>query len=61
MISYFIVAIIFIYAIYTLVKFVKKSKQGGACAHCSIKNSCKSNCFSSTLNSLPSQDNKKTI
>jgi len=57
MISYFIIAIIFAYAIYTLFKFVKRSKQGGACAHCSIKNSCKTNCFTTTI-SPEQQDNK---
>lgn len=44
MISYFVITIIFTYAIYTLVKFAKKSKEAGACAHCSIKTSCASNC-----------------
>lgn len=58
MISYFIIAIIFAYAIYTLVKFVKRSKQGGACAHCSIKDSCKTNCFTPTTISQAQQDNK---
>ncbi|MDQ0214327.1 hypothetical protein J2S13_000723 [Oikeobacillus pervagus] len=31
---------IFGYAGYTLYKFAKKSKKGGACAHCSMKDQC---------------------
>lgn len=48
MINFLIGGVIFAYAIYTLVKFIKKSKQGGACAHCSIKDSCSSGCLPTT-------------
>lgn len=43
MASIIIGALIFGYAAFTLFKFFKKSKQG-ACAHCSIKDSCQSGC-----------------
>ncbi|GIN84999.1 hypothetical protein J6TS2_13850 [Heyndrickxia sporothermodurans] len=43
MASIIIGVLIFGYAAFTLFKFFKKSKQG-ACAHCSIKESCQSGC-----------------
>ncbi|QQZ08599.1 FeoB-associated Cys-rich membrane protein [Heyndrickxia vini] len=43
--SIIIGALIFGYAAFTLFKFFKKSKQG-ACAHCSIKDSCQTSCSS---------------
>ncbi|WP_102271946.1 FeoB-associated Cys-rich membrane protein [Cytobacillus massiliigabonensis] len=37
--------LIFGYASWSLIKFIKKSKQG-KCAGCSVKNSCSSSCHS---------------
>lgn len=49
LISYILITIIFAYAIYTMLRFVKKSKEGGACAHCSLKNSCQTKKCSTSI------------
>lgn len=36
--------LIFGYAGWTLLRFIRKSSKEGKCAGCSIKNSCKSSC-----------------
>lgn len=42
MINIILGTLIFGYALYTIVMFVKKSKKEGQCGHCSLKSSCMS-------------------
>lgn len=60
MASIIVIALIFMYTVYVLIKFFKKSKSGGACAHCELNKSCTSNgCFSNTLHFLETQHPEK--
>lgn len=41
-------AVIFGYALWTLIRFIKRSKKG-KCATCELKSSCSSNCASDPI------------
>ncbi|MEJ9210330.1 FeoB-associated Cys-rich membrane protein [Bacillus smithii] len=43
-ISSLIVAAAFGYAGYTLYRYIQRTKQGGYCAHCSLKDKCTTKC-----------------